>query len=66
MSSCKKESNVVLNCSVKKPCKPCTPQYLVKENFLGEFRTELEKKKVLDNLGIVPMDYFLQWVDVNE
>lgn len=33
---------------------------LLKENFLGEFRTELEKKKVLANLGIIT-DLLLEW-----
>ena len=28
------------------------PTQLIKDNFLGEFRTDLEKKKVLANLGI--------------
>lgn len=36
------------------------PSPLLKDNFLGEFRTELEKKKVLSNLGIVT-DLLLEW-----
>ena len=36
------------------------PDILLKNNFLGEFRTELEKKKVLANLGIVT-DLLLEW-----
>ena len=36
------------------------PSPLLKDNFLGEFRTELEKKKVLANLGIVT-DLLLEW-----
>ena len=36
------------------------PSVLLKSNFLGEFRTELEKKKVLSNLGIVT-DLLLEW-----
>jgi hypothetical protein len=36
------------------------PTLLTKENFLGEFRTELDKKKVLVNLGIVS-DVSLEW-----
>lgn len=33
-------------------CKQCSPKPLYKQNFLGEFKTDLEKKKVLANLGI--------------
>ena len=36
------------------------PSPLLKDNFLGEFRTDLEKKKVLANLGIVT-DLLLEW-----
>jgi hypothetical protein len=36
------------------------PSTLVKENFLGEFRTELDKKKVLANLGIAT-SLSLEW-----
>lgn len=36
------------------------PTVLTKENFLGEFRTDLDKKKVLVNLGIVS-DVLLEW-----
>lgn len=39
-------------------CKPCSPTPLYKQNFLGEFKTDLEKKKVLVNLGL---DSFLTW-----
>lgn len=36
------------------------PTILTKENFLGEFRTDLDKKKVLANLGIIS-DVLLEW-----
>ena len=36
------------------------PSPLLKDNFLGEFRTELDKKKVLANLGIAT-DLSLEW-----
>jgi predicted nucleic acid-binding Zn-ribbon protein len=36
------------------------PTALLKENFLGEFRTELDKKKVLANLGIAT-SLSLEW-----
>lgn len=36
---------------------------LIKENFLSEFKTELDKKKVLKNLGI-DQGIFLEWIDV--
>ena len=36
------------------------PSPLLKENFLGEFRTELDKKKVLANLGIAS-SLSLEW-----
>lgn len=36
------------------------PSPLLKENFLGEFRTDLDKKKVLANLGVVT-DLLLEW-----
>ena len=36
------------------------PTTLLKDNFLGEFRTELDKKKVLSNLGIAT-DLSLEW-----
>ena len=36
------------------------PFPLLKDNFLGEFRTELEKKKVLANLGIAS-ELSLEW-----
>ena len=36
------------------------PSPLLKDNFLGEFRTELEKKKVLANLGIAT-ELSLEW-----
>lgn len=36
------------------------PSSLLKDNFLGEFRTELEKKKVLANLGIAT-ELSLEW-----
>ena len=36
------------------------PTTLLKDNFLGEFRTELDKKKVLANLGIAT-SLSLEW-----
>ena len=36
------------------------PSPLLKDNFLGEFRTELDKKKVLANLGVAT-DLSLEW-----
>lgn len=39
---------------------PSQPSPLLKENFLGEFRTDLDKKKVLANLGVVT-DLLLEW-----
>ena len=39
------------------------PTSLLKENFLGEFRTELDKKKVLANLGIAT-DLVLEWENI--
>ena len=45
-----KNANLV-DCG-KKQHIPSQPSSLLKENFLGEFRTELDKKKVLANLGI--------------
>ena len=36
------------------------PTTLLKDNFLGEFRTKLDKKKVLSNLGIAT-DLSLEW-----
>ena len=45
-----KNANLV-DCG-KKQHIPSQPSPLLKDNFLGEFRTELDKKKVLANLGI--------------
>lgn len=39
------------------------PSPLLKDNFLGEFRTELDKKKVLANLGIAS-DLVLEWENI--
>ena len=39
------------------------PSPLLKDNFLGEFRTELDKKKVLTNLGIAS-DLVLEWGNI--
>ena len=39
------------------------PSPLLKDNFLGEFRTELDKKKVLANLGIAA-DLVLEWENI--
>lgn len=36
----------------KKPRVHSLPTPLLRNNFLGEYRTELDKKKVLANLGI--------------
>ena len=53
-----KNANLV-DCG-KKQHIPSQPSPLLKDNFLGEFRTELDKKKVLANLGIVS-DLSLEW-----
>lgn len=39
---------------------PSQPFPLLRDNFLGEYRTELDKKKVLANLGIAS-DLSLEW-----
>ena len=44
----------------KKQHIPSQPFPLIKENYLGEFRTELDKKKVLANLGIAT-SLSLEW-----
>jgi hypothetical protein len=44
----------------KKQHIPSQPSPLLKDNFLGEFRTELDKKKVLANLGIAT-SLSLEW-----
>lgn len=53
-----KNANLV-NCG-KKQHISSQPSPLLKENFLGEFRTELDKKKVLANLGIAS-SLSLEW-----
>ena len=53
-----KNANLV-DCG-KKQHIPSQPTPLLKENFLGEFRTELDKKKVLSHLGILT-DLSLEW-----
>ena len=53
-----KNANLV-DCG-KKQHIPSQPSPLLKDNFLGEFRTELDKKKVLSNLGIAT-DLSLEW-----
>lgn len=53
-----KNANLV-DCG-KKQHIPSQPVPLLKENFLGEFRTELDKKKVLSHLGILT-DLSLEW-----
>lgn len=53
-----KNANLV-DCG-KKQHIPSQPFPLLKDNFLGEFRTELDKKKVLANLGIAA-DLSLEW-----
>lgn len=39
---------------------PSQPSALIRDNYLGEYRTELDKKKVLANLGIAT-DLSLEW-----
>lgn len=41
----------------------CDPQPLLRENFLSEFRTSVEKLKVCENLGAVSSDY-LRWENI--
>lgn len=53
-----KNANLV-DCG-KKQHIPSQPSPLLKDNFLGEFRTELDKKKVLSNLGIAT-SLSLEW-----
>ena len=53
-----KNANLV-DCG-KKQHIPSQPSPLLKDNFLGEFRTELDKKKVLANLGIAT-ELSLEW-----
>ena len=53
-----KNANLV-DCG-KKQHIPSQPSALLRDNFLGEYRTELDKKKVLANLGIVT-DLLLEW-----
>ena len=53
-----KNANIV-DCG-KKQHIPSQPFPLLKENFLSEYRTELDKKKVLANLGIAT-DLSLEW-----
>ena len=45
------KDNDLIKCG-KKPYLPKKEIHLSKENYLGEFKTELERKKVLANLGI--------------
>lgn len=56
-----KNANLV-DCG-KKQHIPSQPIPLLKENFLKEFRTELDKKKVLTNLGIAT-DLVLEWGNI--
>lgn len=56
-----KNANLV-DCG-KKQHIPSQPTPLLKENFLGEFRTELDKKKVLAALGIAS-DLSLEWGNI--
>ena len=53
-----KNANVV-DCGKKQPI-PSQPFPLLRDNYLGEYRTELDKKKVLANLGIAT-DLSLEW-----
>lgn len=56
-----KNANLV-DCG-KKQHIPSQPTPLLKENFLGEFRTELDKKKVLAALGIAT-ELSLEWGNI--
>ena len=56
-----KNANLV-DCG-KKQHIPSQPSPLLKDNFLGEFRTELDKKKVLANLGIAS-SLSLEWENI--
>lgn len=53
-----KNANIV-DCGRKQHI-PSQPFPLLRDNFLGEYRTELDKKKVLANLGIAT-DLSLEW-----
>ena len=53
-----KNANVV-DCGRRKPV-PSQPLPLLRDNYLGEYRTDLDKKKVLANLGIAT-DLSLEW-----
>lgn len=53
-----KNANLV-DCG-KKQHIPSQPSPLLRDNFLGEYRTELDKKKVLANLGIAT-ELSLEW-----
>lgn len=37
-------------------------QYLLRDNYLSEYKTKADKQKVLNNLGI---QFTLEWLDVN-
>lgn len=37
-------------------------QYLLRDNYLNEYKTQEDKQKVLNNLGI---HFALEWIDVN-
>ena len=37
-------------------------QYLLRDNYLSEYKTQEDKQKVLNNLGI---QFTLEWIDVN-
>lgn len=56
-----KNANLV-DCG-KKQHIPSQPTPLLKDNFLGEFRTDLDKKKVLANLGIAT-ELSLEWENI--
>jgi hypothetical protein len=53
-----KNANLV-DCG-KKQHIPSQPSPLLRDNYLGEYRTELDKKKVLANLGIAT-ELSLEW-----
>ena len=53
-----KNANLV-DCG-KKPHFASQPSTLLRDNYLGEYRTELDKRKVLANLGIAT-DLSLEW-----
>jgi hypothetical protein len=53
-----KNANLV-DCGKRDPI-PSQPFPLLRDNYLGEYRTELDKKRVLANLGIAT-ELSLEW-----